>query len=90
MNLSPAPALGHLETAMTKTITTNPTPLRSPKTTAAFLECSTWTLAEWRCSGTGPRFIKVGRLVRYSQEALDAWVEQNTCASTSSVLGKAV
>lgn len=65
-----------------------PAPLRDPKAAAAFLGCSEWTLAEWRCSGNGPQFIKVGRLVRYSPEALQAWIERNTCNSTSDPLPK--
>lgn len=32
------------------------------------------TLADWRCKGTGPAYIKVGRLVRYRLADLDAWM----------------
>lgn len=64
--------------------------LLDPKTAADFLGCSEWTLAEWRCTGNGPHFVKVGRLVRYSPEALQAWIEQNTYTSTSDDLPKAV
>jgi len=31
-----------------------------------------------RCAGTGPQFLKIGKSVRYSTEALDTWLEQNT------------
>src|SRR5271167_4491089 len=40
---------------------------------ARYLGCSTKTLAHWRCSGTGPRFTKPGR-VFYAQSDLDAWI----------------
>ncbi len=42
---------------------------------AAYLGLSTKTLAMMRCQGTGPRFIKRGR-VFYYQDDLDAWVAQ--------------
>lgn len=31
------------------------------------------TLANWRVLGTGPAFVKVGRLVRYEATAVEAW-----------------
>lgn len=34
------------------------------------------TLADWRYKGTGPDFSKVGRLVRYSVEDLDAFFKK--------------
>lgn len=57
--------------------------LLDPKAAAAFLNCSEWTLAEWRCKGTGPRFCKLGNRVRYTPAALAEWIEANTAASTS-------
>jgi predicted DNA-binding transcriptional regulator AlpA len=33
------------------------------------------TLARWRYFGTGPRWIKVGRHVRYRGRDLDAWID---------------
>ena len=35
-----------------------------------------------RCRGTGPRFVKIGKSVRYSIKDLDAWIEQNTRQNT--------
>lgn len=57
--------------------------LLNPKATAAFLNCSEWTLAEWRCKGIGPRFCKLGNRVRYSPSALAEWIEAHTAGSTS-------
>jgi hypothetical protein len=45
------------------------------KNAAAYLGLSEKTLAMMRCQGTGPRFIKRGR-VFYYQEDLDAWLAQ--------------
>jgi hypothetical protein len=42
---------------------------------SAYLGLSEKTLAMMRCQGTGPRFIKRGRIFYY-QEDLDAWVAQ--------------
>lgn len=58
--------------------------LLDPKAAAAFLGgLSEWTLAEWRCKGTGPRFVKLGNRVRYTPAALAEWIESRTVASTS-------
>lgn len=57
--------------------------LLDPKAAAAFLSCSDWTLAEWRCKGTGPRYVKLGNRVRYTPAALADWIEAHTVASTS-------
>lgn len=50
---------------------------------AAYLGCAEQTLADWRCKGIGPGFIKVGRLVRYSLDDLKTWCEQNKRTSTT-------
>jgi len=36
------------------------------------------TLQSWRYAGRGPRFIKVGRLVRYRNADVDAYLEAHT------------
>jgi hypothetical protein len=36
------------------------------------------TLENWRVSGNGPKYVKVGRLVRYAGAALIAWERKNT------------
>jgi excisionase family DNA binding protein len=43
---------------------------------AAYLQVPIETLRRWRSLGTGPRHAKVGRHVRYRQEALDRWLEE--------------
>ena len=41
------------------------------------------TLRKWRCIGEGPRFVRIGRAVRYRKADLDAYAEARTFASTS-------
>jgi predicted DNA-binding transcriptional regulator AlpA len=36
------------------------------------------TLAVWRMQGRGPKFIRLGRLIRYRRRDLEAWLEANT------------
>lgn len=42
------------------------------------------TLEAWRCRGGGPRFVKMGRAVRYRQADLDAWIETRLRENTIS------
>lgn len=37
------------------------------------------TLDTWRCRGEGPRFVKLGRAVRYRIKDLDAYIESRLC-----------
>lgn len=41
------------------------------------------TLANQRCRGDGPPFIKLGRLVRYDPSQTDAWLAARVRQSTS-------
>ena len=41
------------------------------------------TCEGWRLKGIGPRYIKVGRLVRYKIQTVDLWIESQTRNSTS-------
>lgn len=43
-------------------------------------EVSTETLRAWRYRGTGPRFIRVGRHVRYRRVDVEAWLEELAAA----------
>jgi predicted DNA-binding transcriptional regulator AlpA len=36
-----------------------------------------------RVAGTGPKFIRVGRLVRYRESDVNEWLASRTIASTS-------
>jgi hypothetical protein len=41
------------------------------------------TLQRWRMEGMGPRFVRVGRLVRYRRLDLDAYLQASLHRSTS-------
>ena len=40
------------------------------------------TLAMMRCNGTGPKFVKLGRIF-YFREDLDTWLQRGRVASTA-------
>ncbi len=46
---------------------------------AARLGVSRSTLQSWRYSSRGPRFIKVGRLIRYRNADVEAYLRANAC-----------
>lgn len=41
------------------------------------------TLELWRMQGRGPKFVKVGRRVMYRVSDVEAFLDANTCQSTS-------
>jgi hypothetical protein len=66
-----------------------PTKLHTVEETAEFLRCSTFSLNKWRLSGDGPRFLYVGRRVRYRAADLAAFIASSTRLSTSDRGGRA-
>jgi excisionase family DNA binding protein len=54
-----------------------------PKAAAEYLNLGQSTLAKLRSSGEGPRFLKLGRSVRYAPEDLQAWAQTQACNSTT-------
>ena len=50
---------------------------------AEYLRVSASFLNQLRVKGGGPRFVKCGRLVRYSLESLDQWMGEREVSSTS-------
>lgn len=46
----------------------------------------TKTAETWRVRGFGPRYVKVGALVRYRKSDVRAWMESRTVGSTSEPL----
>lgn len=45
--------------------------------TAAFLQLEPTTMAQWRVSGKGPSFIKLGGRVRYYKTEILDWLEKD-------------
>jgi hypothetical protein len=58
-------------------------PLLHPKQAAKLLNVSPSWLAKSRLTGSGPRFVKIGRAVRYPESALRDFVRAQTRTSTS-------
>jgi hypothetical protein len=56
-----------------------------PTEAAERLRVSPGTLANWRVSGTGPRFLKYGRRVVYSEAELDAFEQANLHNNTAAM-----
>ncbi|MBM3763447.1 MAG: helix-turn-helix domain-containing protein [Acidobacteria bacterium] len=54
--------------------------LLDEKTVAKTLSVSLATVRRWRYVGGGPPFLKIGALVRYRIEAIDAWLEAKVVA----------
>ena len=54
---------------------------------ASYLRLSIRTLERLRWSGLGPKYVKVGRSVRYQQSLLDEWIARRVVKSTSEVVG---
>lgn len=48
-------------------------PLFNTAEAAKYLVMSERTLERWRLQGAGPTYIKIGSLVRYDRDDLEAW-----------------
>ena len=44
---------------------------------AAYLGLAVSTLNKWRCYGEGPKYLKLGRAVRYRKQELDQFLSLN-------------
>jgi excisionase family DNA binding protein len=53
------------------------------KQVAEMLGLSTATLESWRIRGKGPRYLKLGRCVRYLVADLEAWIERRVSTSVA-------
>jgi predicted DNA-binding transcriptional regulator AlpA len=49
--------------------------LLTPEDVARMIRQSLITLARWRASGEGPRYVKLGRKIAYRRDALDEWIK---------------
>ena len=57
--------------------------LRKTSEAAKYLDLAESTLEKMRVTGRGPRFIRIGRAVRYDDEDLDVYIESGRRISTS-------
>ena len=46
--------------------------------TATYVRCSPAALRSWRKNGSGPRFYRAGRLVRYRLADVELWIHNNS------------
>lgn len=53
---------------------------------AILLRCSQRTLERYRLSGSGPLYVKAGRLVRYRESDLEKWIASRVVGSTSETM----
>ena len=53
---------------------------------AELLAISAKTLQAWRVRGGGPRYIKLGRCVRYRIDDIEEYVRQRTMAHTAQAM----
>ena len=58
-------------------------PLLDTDQVATLLGLRPNTLAQWRMTGSGPTFVRLGRRVRYRAADIDAWIESQARRSTS-------
>jgi hypothetical protein len=70
-------------TTPTPTDNSEPIQLVNQVQAAEILAVNPRTLEGWRFKGGGPRFVRVGRRVRYRMRDLRAWIEERTFVSTS-------
>lgn len=52
--------------------------LGTPPDVAAYLGVPVPTLAQWRYLSKGPKWIKVGRHVRYRWSDVEAWIDRQS------------
>lgn len=62
-------------------------PLMTETEVATYLAVDVGTLRAWRLRGQGPRYSKVGRLVRYDTGELQAWLDSRMRSHTSEAEG---
>jgi excisionase family DNA binding protein len=55
----------------------------TPDEAARYVRSAKSTLAKLRVRGGGPRFVRIGKAVRYRRTDLDAWMERSAANSTS-------
>ncbi len=57
--------------------------LLDTESAASVLGVKAGTLEVWRTYGKGPKFLKIGRSVRYRRQDLEAYLEDSVMSSTS-------
>jgi excisionase family DNA binding protein len=50
--------------------------LKTPLELAERLKIQPRTLQDWRSTGRGPKFVRVGRVIRYRESDIEKWLDQ--------------
>ena len=53
------------------------------KAVAAHLQVGVQTLAKWRSEGRGPRYLRMGRAIRYRMSDIDEFIKNNVTEPTA-------
>lgn len=64
---------------------TNESKLLTPAELANILGLNIASLRNWRWKGKGPKYIKVGHLVRYKQSDVNEFIDEQSRTSTSDI-----
>ncbi|GAB0057340.1 hypothetical protein SIID45300_01667 [Candidatus Magnetaquicoccaceae bacterium FCR-1] len=64
--------------------------LMTTEEAAAYLQLHASTLVMWRVKKTGPKFIKIGKNVRYTQAHLNEWLQSRVVDPTPKASDKPV
>ena len=56
----------------------NKTQMLTPKELAKYLGVATHTLSTYRMCGTGPKYIKLGRVIRYKFNDVLDWIDEKS------------
>jgi excisionase family DNA binding protein len=59
--------------------------LLTQREAATLLKLSERTLERWRVAGIGPKFVRLGRSIRYRLTAIEAHIASCSVSSTSEV-----
>lgn len=54
---------------------------------AEYLSVSSGTLRIWRSKGRGPKYRKIGRMIRYDKSDLDVWLNSHGVLTIDSLAG---
>lgn len=59
--------------------------LLTAKDAAIYMSLKPCTLAAWRVQGNGPKFVKLGKSVRYSIIEIDLFISKRTRLNTAQI-----